>query len=39
MVFGVWLYLTIAREKSLASMASIHSIEGIPSPAKSRMSR
>ena len=28
-----------SREKSLASMASIHSIEGLPSPAKSRMSR
>jgi len=28
-----------SREKSLASMASIHSIEGIPSPAKARTSR
>jgi len=28
-----------SKEKSLMSMASIHSIEGLPSPAKSRMSR
>ena len=33
------LKFLFSREKSLASMASIHSIEGLPSPAKSRMSR